>query len=208
MANIQSTREALRAWFARMIRIDEWDADHPPELFAAGSSASLPLPACSAIEYPVKDLLYQLDGLSTVFGSGSFTFSIVYRYSGQYKIDELPLSRVEAIAQYLHAMALLSLGGEDGIRAARPDIEEYPVQISRIDDDQSDWLIAIHIVLLVDFALTEFDLPPEFRPPGYDGDGTAADIDRVSLEIYRAKSGALREINQLDYSQTLTVNNG
>lgn len=206
MSNIQTTRTALRAWFGRQIRIDEWDADHPTKLFAAGSSQALPLPACTAIEYPVKDLGYKLDGLATVYGTGSFTFSIVYRYSGALKIDQLPLSRVEAVAQYLHAMSLLSLGGSDGINSAQPDIEEYPVQISRVDDDQGDWLIFIHIVLLIDFSLTEFDLPPEFQPPGYDGDGNSGDIDRLSLEIYRGKSGKVTTDNNLDYSQTLTIN--
>jgi hypothetical protein len=206
MANIQSTRRSLREWFAKQIRIDEWDADAPTKLFAANSSASLPLPACTAIEYPVKDLGYKLDGLATIYGTGSFTFSIVYRYSGHLKIDQLPLSRVEAVAQYLHAMSLLSLGGVEGIQSASPDIEEYPVQISRVDDDQGDWLIFIHIVLLVDFSLTELSLPPEFQPPGYDGGGNSGDIDRLSLEVWRGKSGKVATEKTLDYSQTLEIN--
>jgi len=57
-----------------------------------------------------------------------------------------------------------------------------------MDDDQSDWLIYFHLVLRVQFSLTEFDLPPEFAPIDSTPD-TGMPIDEVNLKIYRALTG-------------------
>jgi hypothetical protein len=136
----------------------------------------------------VKDLRYERDGISTIYGNGAFIYSFVYRYPGLMTAEQLPTQRVEALAQFIHASALLELSGCSGIRHAEPDIEEFPVMFSRMDDDQSDWLVYFHLALKVEFSLTEFDLPPEFAPVGSTPD-VQLPIDEVNLKIYRAYAG-------------------
>lgn len=186
--NIQTARKRLKDWLSSKIRIDAWDLDEPRSLFHPSSTTQLAVPSMTAIQYPVKDLRYERDGIRTIFGNGAFSYSFVYRYSGLMTAEQLPTQRVEALAQFVHASALLELAGCDGIRQVVPEIEEFPIMFSRMDDDQSDWLVYFNLVMRVQFALTEFDLPPEFSPVGSTPD-TELPIDEVSLKIYRAFSG-------------------
>jgi hypothetical protein len=185
MSNIQTVRTRLKAWLSSKIRIDVWDLDQPKKLYHPSSTPQLLVPSNSAIECPVKDLLYDRVSINGIVGSGSFTYRFVWRYSGLMTAEQLPTRKIEAVAQFVHASALLELSGCDGIQEAYPEIEEFPVMLSQADDQQSDWLLHFNLVLRVQFNLTEFDLPDEYAPIGQ-GDDTQVDLDELTIKTYRA----------------------
>lgn len=200
--DIRTARASLRSWLESLVRIDQWDADSPDRLYADGSTAELPLPAVSAIQYPVKELSFTRDGLNTITGNGVFTFSLIYRYPGELTHFELPIERVEAVAQFLYCQSLLGLSGCSGLKQVQPAFEEFPVAMTRTGDDQSDWLLHVHIVLDASFAVTELSLPPEFGPTGVDP-GDIADFDQLSIKTYRASLNNLTD-NVLDATINIT----
>lgn len=185
--NIQTTRQTLKSWLEGLIRVDAWDADPPDKLYSDASTEGNILPANTAIEYPVKDLTYSRESIKTLTGSGLFPFSIVYRYSEQLTLAQLPLDRLEGLVQYIQGNALLELQGCGSIKSVAPDQEEFPVQVERDGTDQADWLVYCNITLLVSFALTDFDLSPEFA--GSNTPPAAPNFNQLNLSIYRSVVG-------------------
>lgn len=186
MSNITTTRAKLRQWLESFIRIDQWDADPPDKLYSSTSTDAALYPANTAIEYPVKNLIYRRTDVSGVTGAGEFSISIVYRYPGELTLHELPVEKMEAVSQYIQAMSLLSLSGCEGIRHAEPaDNNEFPVQVQRMENDQSDWLIFCNVTLLIEFALTDFGIDPEFGTPPE----APTPLDNLDVRIYRSVAG-------------------
>ncbi|MBE9110304.1 hypothetical protein IQ273_12865 [Nodosilinea sp. LEGE 07298] len=188
---------------AGLVRIDKFDADPPAELYSTASTTEALYPANTVIEYPVKDLFFERSEITGITGSGSFSYSIVYRYPGDLTLNELPLLKLEGLVQYLQAQALLSLSGCGGIRRAVPGTSnEFPVQIERDGTDQGDWLVYANLVFNVEFVLTEFGLDPAFGPTPE----LPPDLNELTIGVYRAKTDFdVGEPNDSTLDATLTV---
>jgi len=191
MSNIQASRERIREWLSETVRIDEFNADPPEQLFtlvpvAGSSTEKRPVPANTCIEYPVKELSYEQHSLQGLTGRGLFTYSIVHRYSQDLTLDQLPIDKHEGLSQYLTGQAILGLGGCGGIKQVEAEEQEFPVQVSRDETSQNDWLIYVHLSVYCTFALTEFDLDPDFQiaPPP-----VADEFNNLNVRIYRASLG-------------------
>jgi hypothetical protein len=203
MSDISTARATIKSWLSRLVRIDEWDLDSPYNLLSPASTTLLPLPACTAIELPVKDLQYVRTDQRSITGSGVFTYQVTYRYPGQLTFHQLPLGRAELLQQYLAAQSLLQLGGCGGLISVEPDINEYPVAVQREEEQQGDWFVRVVLVLLIDFSLTDFLLPPEYGPI----DGLPEDItplQQLNLQIYRAVPGFDTE-KPADYTRDANI---
>ena len=204
MSNIRSVKQAFRQWLGTKVRIDQWDLDHPQKLFSEASTLQSVLPATSAISYPAKGMFYQREDEGLVQGFAAFTFSIVYRYAGSLTAEELPIDDIEAIGEFLYASALLELQGCNGIRQVLQEQAEFPVQITRTDDDRSDWLVYLHLVFEATFQVTEIGIPEGYGSldPGQGGDFS---LKQVDVTTYRALVSDL-STNILDADLSLLVN--
>lgn len=186
--NIQTVRQSLKDWLSALVRIDSFDADPPASLYTPHQGPPLPglpplVPANTCIFYPVKNLTYSQSDAFGVTGEGEFTFSIVYRYPGDLTLNELPISNIESVVQYVQANALLNLSGCGGVRRAYQRAYEFPVQVERESNDQGDWLIYANIRLVIEFALTSFEIDPIFANPPEE----PPTAENLTANIYRAK---------------------
>ncbi|MEA5447591.1 hypothetical protein VB780_03355 [Leptolyngbya sp. CCNP1308] len=186
-----------------LIRIDKYDADPPAELYSVASTSEAFYPANTAIEFPCKDLIFERSEVTGITGSGSFSYSIVYRYPGDLTLNELPLVQLEGLVQYIQAQALLSLSGCGGIRRAVPATNEFPVQVERDGTDQGDWLVYANLVFSIEFILTDFGLDPAFGPTPE----PPPELNELTIGVYRAKTGFdVDEPDDSTLDATLTVN--
>jgi len=198
--NIQTVRAELKEWLSGLIRIDVFDIDEPRQLYTTtidGQGNERQVPANCAVSYPVKDLAYERHGTGSVTGSGLFIYTIVYKYKRDLNLNELPVSELEGLVQYLHVQAILTLGGCGAIRSLEIEPDEFPIQISRSEASagQEDWLVHVHLQLRIDFALTDFDISPDFAIAG--PEFADADTD-LNIQVFRSKQGALLTQNTLD----------
>ena len=186
MSNIQTTRARLNEWLEGLIRIDRFDADPPPELYSTASTEEVLFPANSCIEYPVKDFFFERSDVSGIIGSGSFSYTIVYRYPGELTLHELPLHKFEGLVEYLQEHSHPSLNCCVGIRRAVPGTSnEFPIQAEREGTDQNDWLVYANLVFNIEFSLTDFGLDEEFGPTPEPN----PEFNELTIEVHRAKVG-------------------
>lgn len=202
MVDLLSAKRAVKDWLLSIIRIDVVDLDYPKQLFSPASSRDNPLPANSLIEYPIKNLDYQLSEFSTVVGIADFTFRVVYRFDKSLTAEQLPTDQVEQVAQFIFVSSLLGIGNCESINDIKPVDADYPVQISRTEGDQGDWLVHLVITLQTEFAVTEYLLPNGYGS-GADPD-FGIDFKKLNLRIYRALIDDLEE-NTLDADLTITT---
>jgi hypothetical protein len=185
-SNIKEVRIQVKAWLQTQIRIDSWDADPPRELYSIHSTELNLLPANTGIEYPVENLLYFRTGSNSIKGSGTFPYSIVFRYSGELTLDELPLSELESLVQYIQGKALLENPG-CSISSVQFEAKNNPLVISREEGDQGDWLAYCNFSFSFEFNVTSLELNPDFEPPVPNPDAPPLVVSDLALKINKAK---------------------
>jgi hypothetical protein len=183
-SNIKEVRTQVKAWLQKQIRIDKWDADPPSELYSIHSTENNLLPANTAIEYPVENLLYFPTSFNSIKGKGTFPYSVVFRYLGGLTLDELPLTELESLVQYIQAKALLENPG-CSISNVEFESNPNPLIISREEGDQSDWLIYCNFSFSFEFNVTLLELSPDFEPPNPDNSETV--VEEIGIKINKAK---------------------
>lgn len=203
MSNVATIKQAIRDWLELKMRIDVWDLDVPMKLFADTSTQALPLPAMSAISYPVKDLMYQRGeggaaGNERVTGFAGLTFSLVYRFTGQLTAEQLPIDDVEAIAEFLYVSSMFELQGCNGLRRLVPEPSEFPVQLTRMEDSQSDWLVYLHMLFNVEFHVTSIGLAPEYSNPGSGSGEEISKLRELNIKVFRGDLDGITTDNTLD----------
>jgi hypothetical protein len=164
--SIKQLRTGIRAWLEREIRIDAWDLDAPANLPMVVDGVRYP--ANSAIEVPVQDLsFYQASG--TVYGRGKFIYLFIYRFAGAAAKEQLPVSEVESLINYLCEQAVL-YPQELWERIKLLEIQpiEQPVILARVEGEDSDWLLVGRLEMEIEFrsdAADDFgDLQPATPP--------------------------------------------
>lgn len=208
MSNLATVKQAVRDWLESKVRVDSWDLDLPPRLFSDSSTQSLPLPAMSATSYPVKDLYYERGegggaAGSRITGYAGLTFSLAYRFPGVLTVEQLPTDELEAIAEFLYVSSLIELQGCDGIQRLEPEASEFPIQITRMEDSQSDWLMYAHMAFNLQFSVTSIGIAPEYVNPGAGPPGDGSQLREINIKIYRGEVEQVLTSNVLDSSLTI-----
>lgn len=162
--NISSLRESLRDWFSTLARIDSFQLDVPADLYSEVSTQTKLLPANTLREYPAENLSYQRTGINTVVGSGTFPYSLIFRYAGEISYHQLPLSELESLVEYIQVSAILN-PPSCAIRSIEADALEATVNPQRDGTNQEDWIVYCNFSLTITFNLSELSLPPDFGTP-------------------------------------------
>lgn len=181
--NLNTARTAIRQFLNKTIRIDEWDADVPASLYAPGSTPAAPLAAATAIEYPALSLELQRVGEAQLVGVARLPYTISHRWSSQYRLADLPLLQLEALAESLQGHALMSLPNAGGIKSVAFNGEDLPLTFARDGTEQGDWITTIRIEFVIQFFITSIEIPAGFGGPTIPEQTWD---DEVGIRIYRA----------------------
>lgn len=193
-------RNSIKTWVEKYISIESWSIDVPnnvPRVLTITTGAPPTpqqklFPANCAIAMPVQDFkLYKEDGQA--IGEAVFKVAILYRFSKDARKEQLPLARVELIANFLCERAsLFPTEIHPDIRTIETDSINELVSLGRVDGEDNDWLLIAKPEFKIEFvsrATADLELEASLQPP--------QTIDRPTI-FTRADIG----INRSDYPVT------
>ncbi|MBW4421194.1 MAG: hypothetical protein KME13_18495 [Myxacorys californica WJT36-NPBG1] len=206
-SNIQSVKELLKSWIQTKVRIDSFDLDVPEELYSNASTENLSKPANTGTVFPVENLSYSRTQFNSLEGTGTFPFSIIFRYPREFSYHQLPISKLESLVEYIQGSALVEGICSDSISSVEPESTKNSVGVKRDGTDQDDWLVNCTFLLTVQFKVTLLELAPEYEPN--DPDTTPVDSPiNLGIKVYKSPSPVDPSNSTLDTELNFTnINN-
>jgi|688.fasta_scaffold01920_45 hypothetical protein len=198
-SNISTVTAALKNFITANVYIGSEDLD-PPKHWQAETNRY----ACTLTVLPAYELVYTKISTNIVTGLGKFRFQLKYRLPSQLPYNGLNVGAFERLAQFLQLSPMLNFGGgAEGIRSIQSTQIDYPIVIEREERQQNDWIIYVNVEYLIDFQVTEYDLPDEFALVDPDLD-TSVEVRNIGINTYRSDIGDFDD-NVLDSNNSISL---
>jgi hypothetical protein len=182
--NIQIVRDKIRDFLVSRVRIDYWGLDYPSDLYATTLSGLYP--ANSAISLPVQGVIHSRLSTNQVKTEAIFPYRIAYRFPGQLAFHDLPFKGLEGILSYIQLLSIVQTPDSD-IQSFTPLKVEDSITVSRVEGDNTDWIVYINIAFEAKFNTTVVPDISDIQSPDYYNFDNPPSIEELNMRIYRAK---------------------
>ncbi len=156
MTTAAKIQRSLKAWIETKVRIDRWDLD-PPSNAPVIVDGQRYAPVVGAI-HPAEQFSLEQRSPNRFVANAVFPVEISYRFSGSSEYHQLPVGLMGAIAEHLVVSFLRDSSCVDGdITNARLGSSERLITVSRIEGEDSDWILTLRL----EFAITWRSTPTD-----------------------------------------------
>jgi hypothetical protein len=186
-------RPALLKYLGKITNIEEWSLDNPVEQLEFSETASWNLGA-NTVGFlpPLRSIDINNIGTRDITARATQELFIMVRQPRELKYHELPIAKLEGywvtistlVAANYNKLLDPVLQAARGIQSMSVVAQEYPVGVSPVGEQRSDWLITLSFGWYVSFLV---DLEDGTLEEGYTITGVSGKVFRSHLMDFENK---------------------